>query len=1141
MKKTQRKDAVRNIRNRLVSYLSVCLVIMLGLGGFFSTKYMSAGVAAKGEEYYKERGFEDYEVISSLGISEANLKKIAATEGVKDVEGVMQSDGTLAYGSSIWNVTVISLTERISVPEITEGKKPQGKDQCMIGEDFAEAEGLKVGDKVRLSMSTPDMGDPLYVSEFRIAGLMHHPNYVRRLTNKTVVLPLEAFNPEVTEGLYTRAFVSIDDPEGVSILSDLFFDETDGISEDLNTLADELSLDRANEMKQSLYDMIDEEWAKALAELEAAQAEIDAGQAELDAKLAAGLEKLREAENELERTRNAALKKLRQAEAEIAASENLLNQKKAELEKGKAEYNKKKAQLDKIKKQLGRDIREIHADVRNVIGLVKRLKAALDPDGNTTIEVEGITDEEWKQIAEEILAYRDKIIDARKQLDSEELINALKELEALTGIDLITPLDSVRNTLPVAELESFFNLIGDYTGGSLEDLEGKSLNSFNAVLDVLNYLDQMLTKLEDAEAQLAAAKEQIEDGERKIADGERQLADAKSQLADAKKKFNAEIAAAQKKIKAGWAEYYAEKNKYESQLAEAIALLAVNRKAAEDKLAEARASVGDIKCRCIVTDRRANAGYADIRSNVSAISGAGNVFGILFMIITAIVCFSTLAIIIEEQKKMVGTVKAFGFFRREILGKYLLFGVSASIIGCLLGTGLSLILSDMIQRKFAEAGQYQFGVARSVITPVPTAIAFAGMIAICCIATVIACSDILKTPASMLMKGAVSRKDSSYRKKTSRRGGSLYSRLILRNMRDDKTRVMVSVAVIAFSCMLIGIGISMKIAYDGMSERQVSDIYRYDFRMDVSDDVSADERATLEKTLAQAGTAWMPATYETYLYRWNNSYNGMYLLCADPERIGEFISIGTPDGDVPLTLPEDGILVQNRMEESYGMTAGSALPLLDETLTEYEAPVTGSFHNYMGRLTATSPAGYKKIFGKLPENNCYFVTLNGAGEDELKNSLLSVTDGVSFENKSDITQKFSSIGNLYNIIVLLTTGIAILMSFMILTNLANIFLNRKKTELTVMRINGFSIKQTKGYLAKESVITAALGIILGVAVGSILTPRIIYMVQLDDVEFVRSFHPEAWIIAVVLEALFAVITYSLVFRKVKNLNFRDIA
>ncbi len=1140
MKKTQRKDAIRNIRSRLVSYLSVCLVIMLGLGGFFSTKYMSAGVAAKGEEYYKERGFKDYEMISSLGISESNLKKITAADGVRDAEGVMQSDGTLAHGSSIWNVTVISMTERISVPEVTEGKKPQGRNQCMIGEDFAEEEGLKVGDKVRLSMSTPDMEDPLYVRDFLVTGLMHHPDYARRMTDKTVALPLEAFNPEVTDGLYTRAFVSIEEPEGVSILSDEFFDETAGISQDLNKLADELSVDRANEMKQSIYDMIDEEWAKAQAELDAAQAEIDAGQAELDAKLAAALSKLRDAENELEKTRNAALKKLRAAEAEIAASENLLNRKKAELAAAKAEYNKKKAQLDKIKKRLGRDIREIHADVKNVIDLVTKLKAALDPDGNTIIETDSVTDEEWKKIAEEILANRDKIIEIRKQLDSEEGIREVKELEEQTGVELMPLLEAVRST-PVADLESLINLIGDYAGGSLEELEGKDLNSFNSILEVLNYLDQLLTRLEDAEAQLAAAKKQIEDGEEKIAEGERQLADAKAQLAAARKKYEDEVAAAQKKIKAGWAEYYAEKNKYESQLAEAIALLAVNRQAAEEKLAEARASVGDIKCRWIVTDRRANAGYADIRSNVSAISGAGNVFGILFMIITAIVCFSTLAIIIEEQKKMVGTVKAFGFFRREILGKYLVFGVSASLIGCLLGTGLSLVLSDIIQKKFAEAGQYQFGVAKSVITPVPTAIAFAGMIAVCCIATVVACSDILRTPASMLMKGAVSKKDSSYRKKTSRRGGSLYSRLIFRNMRDDKTRVIVSIAVIAFSCMLIGIGISMKLAYDGMSERQVSDIYRYDLRVDVSDDVPADKRTALEKTLTEAGTVWMPAVYEAYLYRWDNSYNGLYLLCADPERIGEFISIGTPDGDVPLTLPEDGILVQNRMDESYGMTSGTTIPLLDETLNEYEAPVTGSFHNYMGRLTATSPAGYKKVFGKAPENNCYFVTLNGAGEKELRNSLLKVTDGVSFENKSDITSMFSSIGNLYSIIVLLTTGIAILMSFMILTNLANIFLNRKKTELTVMRINGFSIKQTKGYLARESVITTAAGIMLGVALGAILTPRIIYMVQLEDVEFVRSFHPSAWIIAVVLETVFAVITNSLVFRKVKKLNFRDIA
>ena len=115
------------------------------------------------------------------------------------------------------------------------------------------------------------------------------------------------------------------------------------------------------------------------------------------------------------------------------------------------------------------------------------------------------------------------------------------------------------------------------------------------------------------------------------------------------------------------------------------------------------------------------------------------------------------------------------------------------------------------------------------------------------------------------------------------------------------------------------------------------------------------------------------------------------------------------------------------------------------------------------------------------------------------------------------------------------------MSFMILTNLANIFLNRKKTELTVMRINGFSIKQTRGYLAKETVVTTAIGVVLGVLLGAVGAPVIIKMVEQPDLQFIRTFHIFAWIAAVVLVVIFSVIINTLVFRKVKNLNLRDVA
>ena len=162
------------------------------------------------------------------------------------------------------------------------------------------------------------------------------------------------------------------------------------------------------------------------------------------------------------------------------------------------------------------------------------------------------------------------------------------------------------------------------------------------------------------------------------------------------------------------------------------------------------------------------------------------------------------------------------------------------------------------------------------------------------------------------------------------------------------------------------------------------------------------------------------------------------------------------------------------------------------------------------------------------------------GLEKIEADLLAVNDDISFSEADEFAKKFESVSFLYNIIVFVTTGIAIIMSFMILTNLANIFLNRKKTELTVMRINGFSIKQTKGYLARETVVTTAAGVVLGVLLGSVFTPFIIKTVEQPDLQFIRTFHPAAWVAAVVMEVVFAVIINSLVFRKVRNLNFRDV-
>ena len=229
------------------------------------------------------------------------------------------------------------------------------------------------------------------------------------------------------------------------------------------------------------------------------------------------------------------------------------------------------------------------------------------------------------------------------------------------------------------------------------------------------------------------------------------------------------------------------------------------------------------------------------------------------------------------------------------------------------------------------------------------------------------------------------------------------------------------------------------------------------------------------------------------------------------------------------------------MNESYDMNIGDKLPLLDGSLKENEAEIKGVFLNYVGRAVVASPEAYKKIFGKDHEVNAYYVKLEGADEEKVKSDLLAVTDELVFSDKDEFKKKFETVTGLYNIIVLLMAGIAVVISFMILTNLSNIFLNRRKTELSVMRVNGFSVKQAKGYLTRETVFTTAAGLALGLGLGALITPPVIAILQQPDLEFVKSFHPVAWITALSLELIFAVIINSMVFRKVKKLNLRDIA
>ena len=128
-----------------------------------------------------------------------------------------------------------------------------------------------------------------------------------------------------------------------------------------------------------------------------------------------------------------------------------------------------------------------------------------------------------------------------------------------------------------------------------------------------------------------------------------------------------------------------------------------------------------------------------------------------------------------------------------------------------------------------------------------------------------------------------------------------------------------------------------------------------------------------------------------------------------------------------------------------------------------------------------------------------------------------------------------------NAIVALLTTMAALLAGVVLLNLTNLFFQQKKREMTVLRINGFTVKRTVGYLLREIAVTTAAGIVLGVAAGAFMAYHILRSLEQTFVQFDRSVSLPAWALGAGIAILFAVVVNWLVLRRVKDLNLADAA
>ena len=549
---------------------------------------------------------------------------------------------------------------------------------------------------------------------------------------------------------------------------------------------------------------------------------------------------------------------------------------------------------------------------------------------------------------------------------------------------------------------------------------------------------------------------------------------------------------------------------------------------------EYRASIENMApCRWIVVDERGNLGFVQIQTCSETLRAIQLNFGLMFIVIGALTILATIGKMVNEQRTQVGTVKALGFYNREILQKYLLFAVSAMVIGTVLGSLAARFFMEGValnnyNESFAvdlSAPLFDWGLVLLVL--------FAGIL-LSAGAVWLSCRRLMKESANALMQPPVppARKSQTNQKHAL----GLYARLILRNIRTDWKRVTLTVVSVLGCCAMIGIGFTLKSAVNNCTKKQDSEILAYDASVEYQPFAEQEMQSVLDEAGADS-----VKLYRTEVIVETESMGLATLLCGDLDELRSMHRLLDWKTNQPLPPTSDGVYIYQRLAETEHLSVGSEIKLMIGLSDAATVKVAGVFKNYIGLTIVMSSEAFASQFGKDCTPNTFFVRLNGADKDKLLTALDETWGLVSWTPATGNRTAFDAATASINSVDALLIAIAAIMAGVVLLNLTNTFVLQKKRELIIMRINGFTVKELVGYLLRETAFTTAIGILLGVFAGCGIGYYIVRSVELPYTQFDRSICVPAWLYAAGITALFAVVINAIALQKVKKLKLTDIA
>ena len=495
---------------------------------------------------------------------------------------------------------------------------------------------------------------------------------------------------------------------------------------------------------------------------------------------------------------------------------------------------------------------------------------------------------------------------------------------------------------------------------------------------------------------------------------------------------------------------------------------------------------------------------------------------LLFFLVAALVCMTTMARLIDEQRGQIGIYVALGYSKKQVIGKYVTYAFLASIIGGVIGIFVGQALFPTV---IYNTWRLLYMLPDMLIL-FPIKYVLISLLSFSClmmfVTAVVSYSTLKEVPANLLRPKApkISKSIALEKIKFIWNNLSFTSKITARNLFRYKSRFFMTVIGIAGCTALLVLGWGIKDSISEIIEIQFNEIFTYNYQIYLENDNHIDENIEiLEDDLNNEQIApFMTYLTKVYIDEDDDTAN---VLVFNKRNANNVLNLRKTDKKTSIKLDNAGVIVSQKFAEENNIKKGEYITIESSNGIRQSVRVSEICEMYFQNYIFMSDTYYESTFDETVSNTCIAVFNND--QESLNEDCKKLSDFVSVVDFSSMISQFEKMIEALDLIILVIIITAGSLAFVVIMNLSQVNISERVREIATLKVLGFYNGEVNNYIFKEIIILTLISAILGLPLGVLAHHYIMTIITVDSVMFGMNIAFRSFAYAFIITIVFTLI------------------